>query len=138
MEVRNSFLFDRAKGPSKYHQALLQILHHLLTATIESCLELLTFRNKIPQWFTIVTRFIHGPLASEALQVINACMKQTEPTIQIEITAPSAQPSHKEVFLLAFILIQVWKQDRIFGRVAMSRQSPRDVQIQRERKSYQP
>lgn len=68
------------EGPFHYHQPLLQIIHHLLSVTIETISDSSVFKSKIPQWFGLVSRFLNGGLWSDAMQVLNIAVKQPDLT----------------------------------------------------------
>ena len=70
-----SFLFDLLEqGPAFYQPSLLQIIANLLQVHVDLCVENPVFKNKIPQWFGTVAKFLYGPYASDALQIVNACL----------------------------------------------------------------
>lgn len=102
------------EGSPTFHQPILQILYHLLFVSIDACSDSMVFRNKVPQWFASVAKFANTAYWSEALQVLNTCLKQAEagrfvvpqPTIlnpplsmwlDYTVTGSAAVPAPKEI-----------------------------------------
>eukprot|EP01119_Soliformovum_irregulare_P020907 TRINITY_DN6840_c0_g2_i1.p1 TRINITY_DN6840_c0_g2~~TRINITY_DN6840_c0_g2_i1.p1 ORF type:complete len:2140 (+),score=665.08 TRINITY_DN6840_c0_g2_i1:103-6522(+) len=66
-----------------YYGPVLQIIHHVMSVTMEQCLDNVTIRNKIPEWFNTIIKFLEGPHYHDAIQVVNICIKNTEMSLQI-------------------------------------------------------
>jgi len=66
------------EGPPHYQAAVLQIIYQMLVVMIDVCLEQQSFKNKIPEWFGLVAKFLNGPLLNEAMQVLSVSTKQPE------------------------------------------------------------
>eukprot|EP01114_Cavostelium_apophysatum_P016622 TRINITY_DN4773_c0_g1_i3.p1 TRINITY_DN4773_c0_g1~~TRINITY_DN4773_c0_g1_i3.p1 ORF type:complete len:1182 (-),score=328.56 TRINITY_DN4773_c0_g1_i3:44-3589(-) len=76
-------------GPLLYEQTLLLIIYHLLSVMADTCLDNVGFRNKIPQWFKLVTKFLSGSLYADALNVLTVGLKPTESATVADVFVPN-------------------------------------------------